>query len=86
MAFEYIKCVRLMKMTDKELIQYRKTLLTHKNNLLYELDTKMRSHEDELKSMLQSRLKDRQYDLAEAQDDRENCLSSGYNIALLSIN
>ena len=75
-----------MKMTDKELIQYKKTLLTHKNNLHYELYTKMRAHEDELKAMLQSRLKDRQYDLAEAQDDRKNCLSSGYNIALLSIN
>lgn len=84
--FNYLSLSKLHKMTNKELLLYRKLMGQHKYNVNYELYTKIRVHEDELNDLFIHRLQDLQDDINKAKNDRENCFDSGYNITLISIN
>lgn len=83
---KYKTILAIYKMTDRELVEYRKELLERKTQLESELKYKLRGCIAEAESELQGRIRRLEHDLAEAQHDRENCLSSGYNEAMLSIN
>ena len=83
---EYLTILQIYKLTDKEIIQYRKDLLKHKNNLKAELTYKNRGAIDEVTHEIKKRLERIKKEIETAQYDRENCDNSGYNESLLSIN
>lgn len=83
---DYLEILDVYKLTDKELMRYRKELLFHRTDLEAELKYKCKSSIAEVEDELKKRIRRIEHDLAEAQHDRENCLSSGYNEVLLSIN
>ena len=82
----YKKILEIYKMTDTELVEYRKELLMHRTQLEVELKYGVRGAIAEAEDELKKRIRRIEHDLAQAQYDRENCLSSGYNEAMLSIN
>lgn len=83
---KYKRLLEVWKLTDQELIEYRDAIVKHRAVLYDRWKYTSKGCLDEANNELKQRLKRIEKDLKEAQHDRENCLSSGYNEALLSIN